>query len=699
MDLDLKLNQYLDTYPGIRLNRIERIRQGESISFFGDLTADQRASLKVRLEALMQPAATPLEGPKRKSSSPDSANKRKSPSPKPVNKATPSEIDSRVYLFDIDRANIDDIRKRCPKIRWYRPRLNPAEQVSFETLINELSGNPYLEYLKTQFTEDELQSKYHLVDGLTLDDEFWRLRISELQAKKNPILLLAWDGALTKFDALPVHPSADQLEAELEFLFGGKQRLNSMRLLISRFHDDGIKSVILTNSKECGSPHFIALMMAFSSDLEFVCTGGQSPGQRLENDPAFEVICRGPKPSVQTIPPTNLQLEGTIKPNVQASTLPFEWHEDVAAAAHLVNHGFAVIRHPWFVENVVSLNQQFIAAMTEFPEYREPRQPLLNKFVGGGFAALGNPASFHNPLVRKLRLWCEAAMVPVLRAMAIRFDKHNVEQIVDRMLFRLPKVEVQAETWHRDETPAAAEGDHIFGGWINLDPAHSQQFSCIPGSHLPGQNSGGGFAKIKVEKIPDLNRQRQVISIPPGCIMIIYENIIHEVVKKPFDRNGQPVPRYKRDYPIVRLFLGWRLTNDTTSLLDRLNKSNPLKYASLDVLLAKQAVMPIKSGQIPSMYPSRNWAMSGQREQLVQWSKKTFVDGVLISQAVQSGPMQGQYYQVVQNPMFSLQDNGLALYKAYMPSEIAILKPNSALKLPDPGATSGFKFVQIGIQN
>ena len=56
------------------------------------------------------------------------------------------------------------------------------------------------------------------------------------------------------------------------------------------------------------------------------------------------------------------------------------------------------------------LVKDFDKTLLTFPEYkRHPSNPAKNienedlLYVLGGFAALGNPASFHNPFVRKLR--------------------------------------------------------------------------------------------------------------------------------------------------------------------------------------------------------------------------------------------------------------------------------------------------------
>ena len=124
-----------------------------------------------------------------------------------------------------------------------------------------------------------------------------------------------------------------------------------------------------------------------------------------------------------------------------------------------------------------SINDRFLETLKKFPEITQN----TTQYVLGGFSALGNPASFHNDLVRELRLQAHGPVQSVLSEFADPGQKF--EQIPDRMMFR-PKGQVPtAESWHRDESKLAKPGDKIFGGWLNLD-SKSQYFSCCPGTHL-----------------------------------------------------------------------------------------------------------------------------------------------------------------------------------------------------------------------
>jgi len=68
-------------------------------------------------------------------------------------------------------------------------------------------------------------------------------------------------------------------------------------------------------------------------------------------------------------------------------------------------------------EEIPGIRKEFINTLRNFPEYiRSPENPDKDSkgnqllYVLGGFGALGNPASFHNDLVRNIRKRCRKAV-------------------------------------------------------------------------------------------------------------------------------------------------------------------------------------------------------------------------------------------------------------------------------------------------
>jgi hypothetical protein len=274
--------------------------------------------------------------------------------------------------------------------------------------------------------------------------------------------------------------------------------------------------------------------------------------------------------------------------------------------------------------------EDFNNTLLNFPEYqRNPKDntqtPSGNNivYVLGGFAALGNPASFHNPFVRKLRVKCWKKTIKLFYEYIKNYHdkelkkKYKIEVLFDRMMFRKKGQQAVEESWHRDVIPTdlILKTDEIYGGWINLDNT-DQYFSCIPGSHLGIRQYDipSGFdtmikresekAKIKYKEeynkikdnkdkekfiskkiknvIDEVSKYRHTFIVPPGHMVIFPQYILHEVIATPA----------KTD--MLRLFLGWRITTSDNSLLNN------------EKIMKDQSVVPLPGGMIPPMYSSNH---------------------------------------------------------------------------------------------
>lgn len=194
-------------------------------------------------------------------------------------------------------------------------------------------------------------------------------------------------------------------------------------------------------------------------------------------------------------------------------------------------------------EEIPGIRKEFINTLRNFPEYiRSPENPDKDSngnkllYVLGGFAALGNPASFHNDLVRNMRKRCRKAVIPLFRELIDNYEdkelrsKTKLEMLFDRMMYRNVGQAPSAESWHRDVIPPKniEENDEIFGGWLNLDMT-DQYFSCIPGSHLSisQKKLKPGFATIPPDQIESISEYRHKFIVPPGHMIIFPQYIIH----------------------------------------------------------------------------------------------------------------------------------------------------------------------------
>lgn len=214
------------------------------------------------------------------------------------------------------------------------------------------------------------------------------------------------------------------------------------------------------------------------------------------------------------------------------------------------------------------------------------------KFVCGGFGACGNPSNFHMTMTRFMRYDCYTRLKNFFYTYMHRYVKKNMQDswnfhiIHDRLMIRAIGDKATPEAWHRDTASSPYisndkdSGDHIFGGWINLSDDSEQTFSCLKGTHKPGWNPNQGF---KMQKPTSDEMAKKVsISIPPGHILIFYENIIHEVVSKLSKK------------VVVRLFTGWRFCKSDEPLVGK---------KEMNRVIDEQDICLLKSGQIPRMWP------------------------------------------------------------------------------------------------
>lgn len=318
------------------------------------------------------------------------------------------------------------------------------------------------------------------------------------------------------------------------------------------------------------------------------------------------------------------------------------------------NHGVITISVPEIIHLLPELQKEFISTCNDFPEFKNNSS---KQYVLGGFSALGNPSSFHNPLVRKLRQWCMVAVLPYMRFLS---EGRKLEQTFDRMMYRPAGLSPTSESWHRDEAPLALDDDITFGGWLNLDST-SQWFSCVEKTHSLKGIHKGGFKKVNKQQV--LKDEKKRIEVLPGHILLFYETILHEVlsVKKTFDS--------------MRLFLGWRLTyND-----------KPLYASNIDT--TKNFSVPrLKSGQIPPMYSNMHWI--NWLNELESFSQKRMIDKCLHQLYRNSTKTT---HTVVMRFLPSLVDLKLQTPPKYESHEIHMLIPHKSWKLLIPGETKKYK--------
>jgi hypothetical protein len=303
---------------------------------------------------------------------------------------------------------------------------------------------------------------------------------------------------------------------------------------------------------------------------------------------------------------------------------------------------YGVVTIPVFsADDRANVEKRMWEAMDEFPEYKIKGKRTQR--VLGGFGALGNPSSFHHPLIQHLRNEIKSRVSKPL------FRRYNhrgrgLEVLFDRVCVRAGEFGTPTkESWHRDIYDGGKYGlrslpetDEIFGGWINLSNT-SQRFVGIVGSHKGedarnAQKQAGGFAvltesQIKQQRViqrlsEQANKQfgsvttdgQGQVVVPSGHMIVFFQRVLHSVVsgKQPKD-------------PQLRLFFGHRLTYGSSPLFP------------LEGVVTNNAVPRIPSGQIPPMYSMNHYAFFSTTARYQKWGESTFKRQCLFERTTPKG--------------------------------------------------------------
>jgi len=309
----------------------------------------------------------------------------------------------------------------------------------------------------------------------------------------------------------------------------------------------------------------------------------------------------------------------------------------------------------------------------QFPEFIQHD----GHYVMGGFGAYGNPASFHNPIVRELRMETTPPMTQFFKQefQAAFPDKtFYIERLFDRMCVRKKGTTIPKETWHRDLNPMSMvivdkkkktyiprPNEYIFGGWVNLDD-QPQYFSCALSTHTDpilvkkGRSESGFTAQEK----PSKDTQPTKIQVPPGHAIVFFQKILHQVAPQ----------KYKQDS--FRQFQLFRIVCSPTT-------PEPLfPQQTIQKWIHDQATPLLPSGQHPPMFSSNHssiFLFRGNHHDPIEFSKKIHPK-CLKQQTCQSGKNKDKSYKIVQRFMTSLKEYDLPLYPPYTQEETNLFFPH-----------------------
>jgi len=338
-------------------------------------------------------------------------------------------------------------------------------------------------------------------------------------------------------------------------------------------------------------------------------------------------------------------------------------------ANQLFEDGVVVISSDFLLANLNNFRSEFDSTIRKFPEFKihpgldeiaKDTSDRVSRYGLGGTSFIGNPSVFHAPFFRKMR---ETVMYIAIEKLFRDYknlyldSSYNIEQIIDRIMIRPAKDVASAEAWHRDEAPKSdvVNGDQTFGGWINYDK-EPQYFSCVKGTHknldITKRDKKKGFHKVDKADIPTYKENKSLIEIPPASIIIFIEDLVHEIFNS---------KKSIKQFTSIRQFFGWRLTK-------HVNQS--IHGEHLCTMLQNQSVVPLKSGQIPPIYPKTCIMYTVQRER-----KDKFLEEALIRPDI---------LNVKTRSIKSLKEINVEMYEEYLEREIKMLFSNNKFELFNP---------------
>lgn len=276
------------------------------------------------------------------------------------------------------------------------------------------------------------------------------------------------------------------------------------------------------------------------------------------------------------------------------------------AARFLYENGAVVI--PCIPERIlVKERQRFLDEIRKWPEYL-PQPPGQYPVGAGGFGPHGVPSSFHSEIVREGRRKAHVASAAMwehfapLAAEAFEVNPAtiHVSQVIDRMVVRRCGTALAGESAHRDNNPLPANMlKMVFGGWVNYNLTDSKLI-CAPRTHDKGRATPGSFDRLSEAELASYQMKRRLIPIPPGHMLIFFENLKHEVAQNP---NRPNLPGY-----VLRQHTAFFITSYQPEQVPK-----PMMAKSRAELLNqcnRYESMIIKSGQRSPMYPAlwlTNW--------------------------------------------------------------------------------------------
>ena len=286
----------------------------------------------------------------------------------------------------------------------------------------------------------------------------------------------------------------------------------------------------------------------------------------------------------------------------------------------------------------------------------------------GAFGAISWASSYHHPAAIGIDEIAMRTARPILEETGRALGLNYVSLIADRMCYR---TKPQAgESAHRDNTRGAeAPSDKFYGGFVNLNETKTQYFTLFEGTQLEETPMNGKAFTKEQTSTEELARRR--VEVPPGHMIIVAENILHEVDKS---KTTSPIKRKFTAFLLRKTNHQWCVCFDKFENPLEIRKENHVLCPRLKKRCEDQAPLLFKGGEIGPSYPRLYWNFPKHRAKLLEKSKN-FVQGMKTDREVMSGGEKGRVYEnIVKVEPPSLKELGVRYdvdsFSRFIPQEI-----------------------------
>jgi len=304
-----------------------------------------------------------------------------------------------------------------------------------------------------------------------------------------------------------------------------------------------------------------------------------------------------------------------------------DWAHWEAVARRFVDDGVVVLPAPF-----PNLQDDTEQEMHHAPEFSHPihwnRMRPTECVQTGGTAFASSPSVFHNKASRQFEQDATKNLWPflscVVKVLCEKYGgKFYLARINNRFQIRRAQTGPGKESWHYDFPPKLVPNDsEAFHFWIGcyVTGKTTQYLSLLKGTHGKAF-TGAGFHKVPVGDMKELDARLKAqgkIEVPPNHYVLFFSDCLHKV-----DDTKALIELFKH-------FLSYCVTRGQGSVFFAPSGDRFLTFEEMDNYHKQQGVLPLPSGQIPTIIPRMYCTIQKQFNTIfVPWRDACLVPGAM----------------------------------------------------------------------